>query len=239
MGWGNIYRRRLKVFTLAVVIYLDYKSVQQRQKWMNKSKRTAFWQKAHERNARRLLNLIIELEGLWVKLGQYLSTRADVLPEAYISLLKQLQDSLPPRPLREVCHTIQKELGKNMDELFMDFVKDPLATASIAQVHRATLIDGREVVVKVQHEGIKEIILEDLKNAKSIVDWIAWAEPQFNFNPMIDEWCKEAPKELDFNNEAENTRTVSRNLGCKKLHEDNKSSNQVDVLIPEVIQVLL
>ncbi|GKV37791.1 hypothetical protein SLEP1_g45778 [Rubroshorea leprosula] len=236
MGWGNIYRRRLKVFTLAVVIYLDYKSVQQRQKWMNKSKRTAFWQKAHERNARRLLNLIIELEGLWVKLGQYLSTRADVLPEAYISLLKQLQDSLPPRPLREVCHTIQKELGKNMDELFMDFVKDPLATASIAQVHRATLIDGREVVVKVQHEGIKEIILEDLKNAKSIVDWIAWAEPQFNFNPMIDEWCKEAPKELDFNNEAENTRTVSRNLGCKKLHEDNKSSNQVDVLIPEVIQ---
>lgn len=103
----------------------------------------------------------------------------------------------------------------------------------IAQVHRATLRDGQEVVVKVQHEGIKEIILEvsfwtliwvlrfcssfyaykpiiassilplqDLKNAKSIVDWIAWAEPQYNFNPMIDEWCKEAPKELDFNHEA-------------------------------------
>lgn len=60
------------------------------------------WEKAHQRNARRVLNLIIELEGLWVKLGQYLSTRADVLPEAYITLLKQLQDSLPPRPLEEV-----------------------------------------------------------------------------------------------------------------------------------------
>lgn len=99
----------------------------------------------------------------------------------------------------------------------------------IAQVHRATLVDGREVVVKVQHQGIKKIILEvlhvfgclmqsktcsfymiidnaiflqDLKNAKSIVDWIAWAEPQYDFNPMIDEWCKEAPKELDFDNEA-------------------------------------
>lgn len=100
----------------------------------------------------------------------------------------------------------------------------------IAQVHRATLLNGQEVVVKVQHDGIKAIILEvtliwlctcgeknslallyvthcstllqDLKNAKSIVDWIAWAEPEYNFSPMIDEWCKEAPKELDFNREA-------------------------------------
>jgi len=58
--------------------------------------------KAHERNAKRVLSLIIQLEGLWVKLGQYLSTRADVLPEAYTCLLKQLQDSLPARPLQEV-----------------------------------------------------------------------------------------------------------------------------------------
>ncbi|XP_022731231.1 uncharacterized protein LOC111285862 [Durio zibethinus] len=236
MGWGNIYRRRVKVLTVAFVIYLDYKAVQQREKWTNKSKRAALWEKVHERNAKRVLSLMIELEGLWVKLGQYLSTRADVLPEAYISLLKQLQDSLPPRPLKEVCQTIQKEFGTTMDDLFADFVEEPLATASIAQVHRATLINGREVVVKVQHEGIREVILEDLKNAKSIVDWIAWAEPQYDFNPMIDEWCKEVPKELDFNQEAENTRTVSRNLGCKKSLDENKSSNRVNVLIPEVIQ---
>ncbi|XP_055960408.1 uncharacterized protein LOC126667228 isoform X2 [Mercurialis annua] len=148
----------------------------------------------------------------------------------------KLQDSLPPRPLQEVCQTIQKELGKPMDDLFSDFNQIPLATASIAQVHRATLLNGREVVVKVQHEGIKAIILEDLKNAKSIVDWIAWAEPQYDFNPMIDEWCKEAPKELDFNTEAENTRTVSSNLGCRNRNQDSKHANQVDVLIPEVIQ---
>ena len=104
----------------------------------------------------------------------------------------------------------------------------------IAQVHRATLIDGQKVDVKVQHEDIKKIILEvwkllgvwllrccigkqmfqslwlfcmpvflqHLKDAKSIVDWIEWAEPQYNFSPMIDEWCKEAPQELDFNHEA-------------------------------------
>ncbi|XP_002527984.2 uncharacterized protein LOC8282084 [Ricinus communis] len=236
MGWGNIYKRRVRVFAVAIMIYLDYKAIQQRDKWTIKSKKTALWEKAHERNAKRVLNLIIELEGLWVKLGQYLSTRADVLPHAYISLLKKLQDSLPPRPLQEVCQTIQKELGKSLDDLFSYFDRTPLATASIAQVHRATLINGQEVVVKVQHEGIKTIILEDLKNAKSIVDWIAWAEPQYDFNPMIDEWCKEAPKELDFNIEAENTRIVSSNLGCRNKNKDSRHANQVDVLIPEVIQ---
>ncbi|KAK6912370.1 ABC1 atypical kinase-like domain [Dillenia turbinata] len=281
MGWGNIYRRRLKVFSVALVIYLDYKALQQRDKWVRQSKKATLWERAHQRNAKRVLTLILELEGLWVKLGQYLSTRADVLPEAYICVLKQLQDSLPPRPLQEddvsltcqttcdmlderygficlsnvmnallamkvgknhalltmkVCKTIQKELGKAMGDLFLDFVKDPLATASIAQVHRATLINGQDVVVKVQHEGIKRIILEDLKNAKSLVDWIAWAEPQYDFNTVIDEWCREAPKELDFNHEAENTRTVSRNLGCHNKYDVPKPNNHVDVVIPEVIQ---
>uniref|UniRef100_A0A1D1XV04 Putative aarF domain-containing protein kinase 1 n=2 Tax=Anthurium amnicola TaxID=1678845 RepID=A0A1D1XV04_9ARAE len=236
MGWGSIYRRRLKVFSLALVIYLDYKAVQKRVKWFGKSRKAGIWDKTHERNAKRLLNLMIELEGLWVKLGQYLSTRADVLPEAYIFLLKQLQDSLPPRPLNEVKRTIEKELGKPVDDLFSNFVDVPLATASIAQVHRATLRNGQEVVVKVQHESIKQVILEDLKNAKSIIDWIAWAEPQYNFNPLIDEWCKEAPKELDFNIEAENTRTVSKNLRNTNKDGTVTQNNHVDVLIPEVIQ---
>ncbi|KAI3690319.1 hypothetical protein L2E82_48299 [Cichorium intybus] len=235
MGWGNIYKRRMKVFSLAFIIYLDYKALQQREKLVKRSKRDGLWEKAHERNAKRVLKLIVELEGLWVKMGQYLSTRADVLPDAYIRLLKQLQDSLPPRRLEEVCQTIETQLGQPMDDLFTNFVSVPLATASIAQVHRATLRDGQEVVVKVQHEGIKTIILEDLKNAKSIVDWIAWAEPQYDFNPMIDEWCKEAPKELDFNHEAENTRKVSRNLGCKSESLD-RSPEDVEVLIPDVIQ---
>ncbi|KAL6873654.1 hypothetical protein ACP4OV_013736 [Aristida adscensionis] len=234
MGWGNIVTRRLKVFSLALFIYLDYKAVQKRVQWVSTVKKSAIWTKTHERNARRVLSLIIELEGLWVKLGQYLSTRADVLPEPYINVLKQLQDSLPPRPLEEVRGTIEKELGKPMSDLFADFVLDPLATASIAQVHRATLLDGKEVVVKIQHDGIKEIILEDLKNAKSLIEWIAWAEPQYDFNPMIDEWCKEAPKELDFNHEAENTRTVSRNLSGKT--GSSNVSSAVDVLIPEIIQ---
>ncbi|CAN1324096.1 Probable serine/threonine-protein kinase abkD [Linum perenne] len=236
IGWFNIYRRRMRVFALSIWIYLDYKALQQREKWTSPNKRVDLWEKAHERNAKRLLNLMIQLEGLWVKFGQYLSTRADVLPRAYINLLKQLQDALPPRHMKEIRTTVQTELGHAPDDLFSYFDETPLATASIAQVHRATLKNGLEVVVKVQHEGIKTIILEDLKNAKAIIDWIAWAEPQYNFNPMIDEWCKEAPKELDFNHEADNTRAISKNLRCKNKDEDGKYSNNVDVLIPEVIQ---
>lgn len=78
--------------------------VQLRQKWTRKPKIPDLWKRAHERNAQRVLNFIVELEGLWIKLGQYLSTRTDVLPGAYIALLKQLQDSLPPRPFQEVIY---------------------------------------------------------------------------------------------------------------------------------------
>lgn len=81
---------------------LFLKIVQQREKWVDNSKSDVLWGRAHKRNARRVLNVIVVLEGLWVKLGQYMSTRADVLPEEYICLLKQLQDSLPPRPVHEV-----------------------------------------------------------------------------------------------------------------------------------------
>lgn len=91
------------------MLLLLSQAVQKRVKWFTKSKRDALWERTHQRNAKRVLNLILKLEGLWVKLGQYLSTRADVLPEAYISLLKQLQDSLPPRPLKEVTYANKKK----------------------------------------------------------------------------------------------------------------------------------
>lgn len=80
---------------------------------MSDSEKAVLWEKAHERNANRIVKLIIELEGMWVKMGQYFSVRADGLPGAYPRLLKQLQDSLPPRSLKEVCpeYMWQNEFG--------------------------------------------------------------------------------------------------------------------------------
>ncbi|KAJ7520651.1 hypothetical protein O6H91_19G015400 [Diphasiastrum complanatum] len=236
MAWSQALRRRFKVFMVALAVFLDYKAIQKKEKLIRKQKRDALWERAHERNANRVLKTITELEGLWVKAGQYLSTRADVLPNAYIRLLRQLQDSLPPRPLSEVYATIEEELGKSPKELFTDFDNVPMATASIAQVHRARTKDGVDVVVKVQHRGIKECILQDLENARTVVRWIAWAEPQYDFGPVLDEWCAEVPKELDFNLEADNTRKVAHNLSHNKDQIDSSTLTDVDVLVPEVVQ---
>ena len=99
-----LFFRLLLFWWKQINIFLRCKqAVQKRVQWVSAVKKNAIWAKTHERNARRVLNLMIELEGLWVKMGQYLSTRADVLPEPYIEVLKQLQDSLPPRPLEDVC----------------------------------------------------------------------------------------------------------------------------------------
>ncbi|CAM6051335.1 unnamed protein product [Sphagnum compactum] len=234
MGWG----RQIRIFFLAVTVFIEYKVVQKREGWTKQqAAKDKLWNNTHERNAKRILKAIKELKGLWVKAGQYLSTRADVLPTAYIRNLSQLQDSLPPRPLSEVCETIEKELGKPPSELFTDFDKTALATASIAQVHRARTKEGLDVVVKVQHKGIKNIILQDLKNARTIVQWVAWAEPDYDFGPVMDEWCNEVPKELDFNLEAENTRKVASNLDYRNRQDSvNIGDVRFDVLVPEVIQ---
>ncbi|EFJ33839.1 hypothetical protein SELMODRAFT_266894 [Selaginella moellendorffii] len=235
MAWGSTLWRRVKVFRVALQVFLDYRAARKKAAGLPKEDQNLLWDRIHHRNAERILAAITELEGLWVKFGQYLSTRADVLPEAYISMFRQLQDSLPPRPIAEATCFPQKQLGKPLDELFSEFDRKPLATASIAQVHRARMKDGRDVVVKVQHQGIKECVLQDLYNARVIVEWVAWAEPDYDFGPVLDEWCREVPQELNFNQEAENTKKVAHNL--KSWTKDGTISiDPVDVLLPEVVQ---
>lgn len=78
--------------------------MQKKAKLLKRSEQDAIWEIAHQRNAKRVLNLMIELQGLWVKLGQYLSIQAHILPKAYTNAFRQLQDSLPPRPLKEVSY---------------------------------------------------------------------------------------------------------------------------------------
>jgi len=98
---------------------------------------------------------LVELGPAYVKLGQVLSTRPDLLPEPYIEELKRLQDDVGPISLEEVEQTIQEELGGRLSKLFATFDPEPLGTASLGQVHAATLREGREVIVKVQRPGIR------------------------------------------------------------------------------------
>ncbi|MFR2079228.1 MAG: ABC1 kinase family protein, partial [Streptococcus sp.] len=140
----------------------------------------------------------------FVKIGQILSTRSDLLPEAYIRELSKLQSSVPPLSKEEVMTAIRRELPSGLSDSFLDFSEEPLASGSVAQTHRARLLSGQEVIVKIQRPGIDEVVKEDIQLLIKLARHI----PK-HFIPMVDvqevlENLRETLiKELDFRNEAE------------------------------------
>ncbi|RME33780.1 MAG: ubiquinone biosynthesis regulatory protein kinase UbiB, partial [Gammaproteobacteria bacterium] len=112
--------------------------------------------------AERILHALEDLGPIFVKFGQILSTRRDLLPDDIAEALSRLQDAVPPFPPEQARAIIERELGAEIGTLFADFRDAPLASASIAQVHAATLSDGREVVVKVVRPGIERVIRRDI-----------------------------------------------------------------------------
>jgi aarF domain-containing kinase len=149
---------------------------------------------SHFRTAKKLYKAIVGLQGLWIKAGQYMSTRGDVFPLAFVRHFQSLQDSVPAKPLDVTKATICSELNvTNLDEIFVSFDETPLATASIAQVHKARLRakagewEETDVVVKVQHANIKRKVLQDLTDLALLVRWIGWFEPAYDFTPIVQE----------------------------------------------------
>jgi len=120
-------------------------------------------------------SLASDLERLgptFVKLGQLLSTRPDLLPEPYLLALSRLQDSVSPFPFAEVEATIRAELGIRLTRAFREFDRTPLAAASLGQVHRAVLRDGRTVAVKVQRPGIRQQVADDLEALEAVAELV-------------------------------------------------------------------
>src|SRR5512140_2515471 len=116
----------------------------------------------HRTNARRIHDAILVAGGLFIKVGQLISILTNFLPAEFRQELEGLQDQLPSRPFSEIAERIHAELGASPDELFQEFDRTPIATASLAQVHAATLADGRRVAVKAQHSDIDRIARVDL-----------------------------------------------------------------------------
>src|SRR5256714_13053698 len=106
---------------------------------------------------------LVELGPAYIKLGQVLSTRPDLIPENYVRELEKLQDEVPPIAYEEVERVVESELGARMSKLFEEFDREPLGTASLGQVHAAVLRGGRDAVVKVQRPNIQEILADDLE----------------------------------------------------------------------------
>ncbi len=146
-----------------------------------------------------------ELGPTFIKLGQILSTRPDVVPEDFITEFLKLQDKVPPFPFSDIKDVIKEEFGRPADELFSWIDEEPVAAASIAQVHRARIKGGDEVVIKVRRPGIEETIDTDLSILRYIARLLVRYVPESRlYDPpsMVDEFARTIGKEMDFTLEA-------------------------------------
>ena len=151
----------------------------------------------------------------FIKLGQLLSTRADLLPGPYLDALERLQDHIEPFAYEEVERIVSGELGVRMSKAFADFDPVPLAAASLGQVHRAYMRDGRAVVVKVQRPNIRELIVGDLESLSEIAHFLdehTELGKRYEFENMLVNLRKSLLRELDFTIEANNLHTLGQNL---------------------------
>ena len=151
----------------------------------------------------------------FIKLGQLLSTRSDFLPPAYMDALQRLQDKIEPFSYGEVEEIVTTELGVRLSKAFSEFDPEPIAAASLGQVHRAVLRNGRCVAVKVQRPGIREQITTDIEALEDIAEFVdkhTEAGGRVQFSAMLDEFRRSMIRELDYLQEAQHLAIFRRNL---------------------------
>ena len=158
-----------------------------------------------------------DLESLgptFIKLGQILSTRADLLSPVYLDALSRLQDHVEPFPFEDVERTVREELGTRISHAFIEFERLPIAAASLGQVHRAVLRGGREVAVKVQRPGIRERVEQDLAALHDfavVIDRIGHSR-SVDAARVLEEFRRSLLSELDYREEARNLVTIAHQL---------------------------
>ncbi len=219
--------RTLVIGAVAADLYLGYTALRRRSTSYPGLVGEEDWGLQHRRGAARILDAASELGGTLIKAAQFASSRPDLLPAPYIEKLSTLQDRVPPRPWRVIERALERELGRNPKEVFSAVEPRPIAAASIAQVHRAYLRDGRAVALKVQYPGISELVEADLVALETVFSGLNAVEPDVRLQPIADYLRWTLPMELDFLREAGAIRDL------KKALEDRG-----DVLIPGVVEGL-
>lgn len=168
----------------------------------------------HQALARRLRERIASLGPTFIKLSQIISSRADVLPQAYLVELRRLQDEVPPIETSLVRSVIEEELGKAVEDVFQDLSEEALAAASLGQVHRA-VYRGEQVVVKVLRPGVEEVINTDLRITRrllGILTRLFSSHHLVTLSRIVDEFARIIREEMDFTKEAANIETFRRNF---------------------------
>jgi len=228
-GRASVYRkpwRRLfKAYFVTTQVVLSYVFLAVRQRFRSGEGAALLLAEAHRRNARRVEVAIVQLQGLFIKVGQLISIMANFLPEDFRRELQGLQDNVPPRPYKDIEARLREEFGgRPPDEVFAEFARTPVASASIGQVHLARLQTGEAVAVKVQYPDIDVIVATDLRALKRIFAVLRWFMPDWGFETIYGEIREMVLSELDYRQEANAIRTISANFKGRR-----------DVLFPRVM----
>ena len=170
--------------------------------------------KKRQRRAQWLVNRLINLGPTFIKIGQSLSTRADLIPLEYIEQLTQLQDRVPEFNSQEAIRVIETELGQTLDNLFESFTVSPLACASLGQVHRARLLSGEEVVIKVQRPNLEGLFNLDFEVLHRLTRWlnIFPAVKKYNLEAIYQEFFELLFQEIDYIHEGKNAERFRENF---------------------------
>jgi predicted unusual protein kinase regulating ubiquinone biosynthesis (AarF/ABC1/UbiB family) len=169
----------------------------------------------YRRIAREFRDLSVSMGGVLIKVGQFISSRVDVLPRAITDELADLQDEVPPEKFEDIRAVIESELGKPLEKAFAFFDSQVDAAASLGQVHHARLLTGEAVVVKVQRPGIALIVTTDLSAVRTVLGWIRNYGPirrRVDLLALLDEFSRTLYQELDYVQEAENAGTFAANF---------------------------
>jgi predicted unusual protein kinase regulating ubiquinone biosynthesis (AarF/ABC1/UbiB family) len=206
------FRRLLDIGWAALQIYAGYMLLRWRRRFLHQSISSERWSRQHQFTARLLYAAAIRRQGLLIKLGQLIGARPDIFPPEFVAELSRLHDRVPPRPYTTIAPLLRQELGRAPETVFGQFEREPIAAASLAQVHRARLRSGEEVAVKVQYPDILEIVRADLWGLGIVKRAVAHLLPTLNVAEIIDDLRATIPQELDFMHEGQNAERVAANF---------------------------
>lgn len=223
------WQRSFQFWVRAVDIYTGYKVFQLRVGFeKDVQKQEAMWERQHEVAAEKIYNMCSDLGGFFLKVAQLIG-KPDLAPAAWVRRLVTLCDQAPATPYNVIRAVLEKELDQNVDDLFESFDVDPMGSASIAQVHRARLKgDKADVVVKVQHPGVQELMMTDIHNLQAFALYLQKMDIKFDIYSLTKEIEKQIGYEFNFLREADAMDRIRR-----FLYENNKKS---PVMVPRVIR---
>ena len=202
-----------------------------RKTWISQEKNEIDSQQ-FRKNARKVLNTFISLGPVYIKLGQWLSSRADILPQPYLEELSKLQDSVPPAPFDQVKPIIEKDLGP-IDEKFDEIDHNSISGASLGQVYRGS-VSGQQIVIKVKRPGIEKVVAEDLKVLKKILPLaLRFVDPNLRYSAkaMLSQFIETIHEEMNYSIESENLKKIKKDMeGVDKVvvpsvYDDFSSKN--------------